>query len=136
LSDGTVTDVAADDDELRTSPLAGGAGRGAFLAFRFAVELATLAVLAWTGASVSASLPVRIILAIGLPVLMAVAWGLIMAPTAKWRLREAPRLVAELAIFLGSAAGLAASGHVLAAVIYAVIAVAGAALTRVITPGA
>jgi hypothetical protein len=44
LSDGTVTDVAADNDETRTDPLAGGAGRSAFLAFRFAVELATLAV--------------------------------------------------------------------------------------------
>jgi Protein of unknown function (DUF2568) len=111
-------------------------GRGAFLMFRFAIELATLAVLAWAGASASVSVPVRIVLAVGLPVLLIVVWGQVMAPTARRRLHDPARLVAEVVIFAASAVALAAAGHVLAAVIYAVVAIATAGLTRVIAPEA
>jgi Protein of unknown function (DUF2568) len=111
-------------------------GNPAMLAFRFGVELATYALLAWAGASVNAALAVQILLAIALPLVVAVIWFLWMAPRARRRLREPARLVAELVIFLGSAAALAAVGHVLAAVIYAVIAVAGAGLSRWLIPGA
>jgi hypothetical protein len=108
----------------------------AMLAFRFGVELATYALLAWAGASVNAALAVQIVLAIALPVVVIVIWFLWMAPRARRRLPEPARLVAELVIFLASAAVLAAAGHVLAAVIYAVIAVAGAGLSRWLIPGA
>jgi len=128
--------VPAEQDETSVHPLTGSAGRSAFLAFRFAIELATIAVLAWAGASAHAGLAVRIILAIGGPVLLIVIWGLVMAPTAKRRLREPARLVAEVVIFAASAAALAAAGHMLAAIIYGVIAVGAAALSRVIAPGA
>jgi Protein of unknown function (DUF2568) len=111
-------------------------GHGAMLAFRFAVELATYALLAWAGATASAALAVRIVLAIGLPLVVIVIWFQVMAPRARHRLREPARLVAELAIFLASAAVIAGLGHVLAAVIYAVIAVAGAGLSRWLIPGA
>jgi Protein of unknown function (DUF2568) len=106
------------------------------LAFRFAIELATYGLLAWAGASASASLAVRIILAIGLPVIVIVIWFLFMAPRARRRLPEPARLVAELAIFLASAAVVAGLGHILAAVIYAIVAIAGAGLSRWLIPGA
>jgi hypothetical protein len=116
------------------APVAG--GRGAFLMFRFAIELVTLAVLAWAGASVSISVPLRTVLAVGLPVVLIVVWGQVMAPTARRRLHDPARLVAEVVIFAASAAALAAAGHVLAAVIYGVVAIAAACLTRIIAPDA
>jgi Protein of unknown function (DUF2568) len=106
------------------------------LAFRFGVELATYALLAWAGATVSAALGVRILLAIALPVLVMGIWFLWMAPRARRRLPEPARLIAELAIFLAAAAVLAAAGHLLAAVSYALVAVAGAGLSRWLIPGA
>jgi hypothetical protein len=106
------------------------------LAFRFGIELATYALLAWAGASANAGLAVRIILAIVLPLIVIVIWFLVMAPRARHRLREPARLVAELTIFFASAAVVASFGHVLAAVIYAVIAAAGAGLSRWLIPGA
>jgi uncharacterized protein DUF2568 len=114
----------------------GGPARGAMMAFRFAMELVTVAVLAWAGASASAGLAVRIVLGIGLPVLLIVIWGLVMAPAARRRLRDPARLIAEIAIFLASAAGLAIAGHGIPAAIYAVIAVAGAFGSRRVAPEA
>jgi len=128
-------------DERRTGGSVATADGGehrptAMLAFRFGVELATYAVLAWAGASVNAALAVRIILAIALPVIVIVIWFLWMAPQAQRRLGEPARLFAELAIFLASAAVLAAVGHVLAAAIYAIVAISGAGLSRWLIPGA
>jgi Protein of unknown function (DUF2568) len=131
--------VTAEEREpgASTTTADGGAPEnGAMLAFRFAVELATYALLAWAGASVNAGMAVRIVLAIGLPLIVVVIWFLVMAPRARHRLREPARLVAELAIFLASAVVVAGFGHVLAAVIYAVVAVAGAGLSRWLIPGA
>lgn len=119
------------------SPVAaGGAARGAMLVFRFAIELVTLGVLAWTGASAGGGLGVRIILAIGLPVVLIVIWGLVMAPTARRRLRDPARLATELLLFLASAAALATVGHVVPASVYAVVAVGAAFLTRRVAPEA
>jgi hypothetical protein len=128
--------VTADENRARAHPPAAGAGRSAFLAFRFAVELVTIAVLAWAGASASAGLPVRIVLAIGAPALLSVVWGLIMAPNARRRLRDPARLAAEVAIFGISAAALAAADHALPALTYAIVALGAAGLTRVIAPEA
>jgi hypothetical protein len=128
--------VTIDEGKTEIGGPAGGAGRGAFLAFRFAVELATIAVLAAAGASASASLPVRIVLAIVGPVVLMVIWGLFMAPNARRRLREPRRLIAELVIFVASAAALAVAGETVPAVIYAIIAVAAALVSRVIAPEA
>jgi hypothetical protein len=131
--------VIPDDSEPRAQSGAasdGGPAGGAVLALRFAVELATIAVLAWAGASAGGGLPVRIPLAIGLPVVLMVFWGQLMAPRARRRLAEPGRLVVELIIFLASAAGLAVSGHSLAATIYGIVAVGTAALSRRIAPEA
>jgi Protein of unknown function (DUF2568) len=130
--------VTADDQDTsaRAQFTNAGPGRAAFLAFRFALELVTVAVLAWTGASAGGGPAVRIVLAIGLPVVLMVIWGAVMAPNARRRLRDPIRLVAELVIFLGSAAGLAVTGHVLPAVVYAVVAAGTAVVTRWLTPDA
>jgi hypothetical protein len=106
------------------------------LALAFAVELLTMGVLAWAGASASGGTAVRVLLAIAGPVVLAVIWGLVMAPRARRRLPEPSRLVAELVIFAASAAALALAGHVLPAVVYAVIAISVAVLARFVTPGA
>jgi Protein of unknown function (DUF2568) len=124
------------DTAAAAPPAAAGPARGAFLAVRFGLELVTLAVLAWTGASTTGGTVVRVILAIGLPAVLIAIWGLVMAPTARRRLRDPARLVAELVLFLGSAAGLAVVGHVRPAVIYAVVAAGGALATRWLTPDA
>jgi Protein of unknown function (DUF2568) len=115
---------------------AGGPGRAAMLTVRFLVELATLAALAVAGASANVGLGWQIVLAIGGPVLLAVIWGLVMAPRARRRIADPARLVVEIVLFLLAALALALAGHVVAAVIYAVIAVGAAGLTRVLTPGA
>jgi Protein of unknown function (DUF2568) len=114
----------------------GGAQRSAMLAFRFLVELATLAALAVAGASASAGLGWRITLAIGGPVLLAVIWGQVMAPRARRRLTDPARLVVEIVIFAVAAVALGLVGDVVAAVGYGVIAVGAALATRVLTPGA
>jgi hypothetical protein len=111
-----------------------GPARSAVLALRFAVELATIAVLAWAGASAGGGLAVRIALAIGLPVVLMVFWGQLMAPRARRRLADPGRLVAELIIFVAAAAGLAVSGHPLAAASYGIAAVGTAALSRRVAP--
>jgi hypothetical protein len=123
-----------DHTSSRAAAAAGGPGHPAFLAFRFLLELVTVAVLAWTGASAGDGTAVRVILAIGLPVALMVIWAVVMAPNARRRLPDPPRLVAELVLFLDSAAGLAIVGHVLPAVIYAVVAAGAALLARKITP--
>lgn len=106
------------------------------LTVRFLVELATLAALAVAGASASAGLGWRIVLAIGGPGLLALIWGLVMAPRARRRLADPARLIVEIMLFLAAAAALALVGDAVAAVVYAVIAVGAAAVTRVLTPGA
>ena len=67
----------------RATAAAGGPGHPAFLAFRFLLELVTVAVLAWTGASAGGGTAVRVILAIGLPVVLMVIWAVALAPTAR-----------------------------------------------------
>ena len=96
------------------------------LTVRFLVELATLAALAVAGASASAGLGWRIVLAIGGPGLLALIWGLVMAPRARRRLADPARLIVEIMLFLAAASALAQVGDAVAAVVYAVIAVGAA----------
>jgi Protein of unknown function (DUF2568) len=128
--------MTADDHGPSSSvaAAAGGPGRGAFLALRFLLELVTVAVLAWTGANAGGGTAVRVLLAITLPLVLIVIWAALMAPTARRRLADPARLIAELILFLGSAAGLALVGPVLPAVSYAIVAAGAALLARRLTP--
>ena len=105
------------------------------LTVRFATELALLAVLAVAGATASAGLAWRIVLAILGPVLAAVLWGAMIAPRARRRLADPLRLVVEIVIFLASSAALALAGHVIPGIVFAVLAIATAVLVRLVTPG-
>lgn len=126
--------VAADDDRADPGSPSAGAG-AALLAVRFATELAMLAVLAVAGASASAGLAGRIVLAVLGPVLAAAIWGLVIAPRARRRLGDPLRLAIEIVMFLASSVALALVGDVLAAVVFAVLAIGTAVLVRMATPG-
>lgn len=69
------------------------------LAFRFILEMVALVALFLWGMSMSDSLPVQLLLALGTPVIVMVIWGLFVAPKATRRLPDPARLAVELAIF-------------------------------------
>jgi hypothetical protein len=100
------------------------------LGVRFLLELAALAALAYWG-SQTGSLPVSIVLAIGAPLAGAVLWGIFAAPKSRHRLRGARRLIVEIPFFGAAAAGLAAAGQWVLAVIFAVVVV----LSELVTYG-
>lgn len=127
--------VTAEEERPRPGPEMSGTWQSLLLTLRFATELATLAALAWAAASAGIGLAWRVVLAVLGPVLVAVVWGLAIGPRAGHRLAEPWRLGTELVIFAVSAAALALAGEVIAAVIYAVIAIGTAALLRAVTPG-
>jgi hypothetical protein len=102
---------------------------------RFLTELALIAVLVWAGLGASLPLAGRIVIAVAAPGLAMVIWGLWMAPRARRRLADPLRLAAELVLFAVAAAALALTGPVLAAVVFAVIAMGVAILLRTVAPG-
>jgi hypothetical protein len=109
--------------------------RALVLTVRFGTELALLAVLAVAGASASAPVAVRVILAVAGPVLAATAWGLMIGPKARRRLSDPLRLAVEIVLFLVAAVLLALAGHAVRAVIFAAAAIGTAVLVRLTAPG-
>jgi Protein of unknown function (DUF2568) len=133
---GQYGDLVAAHDDRTGSGLAGASpGQSVLLAVRFLTELALVAVLAWAGAGASLALAGRIVLAVAAPVLAMIIWGLWLAPRARRRLRDPLRLAVELVLFPVAAAALAVTGPVVAAVVFAVIAIGVALLLRVVAPG-
>jgi hypothetical protein len=114
----------------------GGPGRALVLTARFGTELALLAVLAVAGASVSAPVAVRVVLAVTGPVVAAVLWGMVISPKARWRPSDPLRIAIEIVLFLVAAVLLALAGYAVLAVIFAVAAIGVAALVRLTAPGA
>lgn len=110
--------------------LGSGPLKATLLTARFLAELALLAVLVIIGINAHVGLAGRIALAVGLPVVAAVLWGLVMAPRAKRRLADPGRLIVEIVIFAGAAAGLAAVASVAGAVVFGVITIGLAVLGR------
>lgn len=127
--------MTAEDD--RPVPGLTGAGPGQFvlLTLRFLTELALIVVLALAGVFASLPLAGRIVIGVAAPVLAMVIWGLWMAPRARRRLQDPLRLAAELVLFAVAAAALALTGPVLAAVVFAVIAMGVAIALRAVAPG-
>ena len=74
-------------------------------------------------------------LAVAAPVLAMIIWGLWLAPRARRRLRDPLRLTVELVLFAVAAVALAVTGPVVAALVFAVIAIGVALLLRVVAPG-
>lgn len=93
-------------------------------AFVFLDELALLAVLAISGASIDAPVPARIGLAVALVALAAVVWGRWLAPKAPHPLAHPQRVWAKVAVFAVAAIAFAATGHLIGAVVFLVISTA------------
>lgn len=73
--------------------------KGLNLAFRFVLEMLVLVALLLFGWSLSDSLPLQLVLGLGLPAIVMVIWGLFVAPRASRRLDDPVRLAVELVIW-------------------------------------
>jgi len=103
---------------------------------RFLTELTLLAVLAVVVVRIHGLLVgVRVGLAVLAVVAAATVWGLRVAPRARWRLPDPWRLIVEIVLFGLATAGLVVQHDLIAAVIFAVVTIGVAALTRKIAPG-
>jgi hypothetical protein len=127
--------VTAEDDRPAPDLAGAGPGQTILLTLRFLTELALIVVLALVGVFASLPLAGRIVIGVAAPVLAMVIWGLWMAPRARRRLQDPLRLAAELVLFAVAAAALALTGPVLAAVVFAVIAMGVAIALRAVAPG-
>ena len=90
--------------------------RGATLTARFLCELAMLAALAFWGYVVGDGVWAWL-LGLAAPAVAAVVWGTFVAPRAKLPVPAPVRVAVELVLFAAAAAGLAAAGQPVAAVV-------------------
>jgi uncharacterized protein DUF2568 len=127
--------VTAEEDRPAPGLAGAGPGQSVLPTLRFLTELALIVVLALVGVFASWPLAARIVVGVAAPVLAMVIWGLWMAPRARRRLADPLRLAAELVLFAAAAAALALTGPVLAAVVFAVIAMGVAIALRAVAPG-
>jgi hypothetical protein len=100
--------------------------RGANLGLKFGLELAALAALAVWGASLPGSV-ISVVVAIAAPLVMAIVWGAWCAPRARRRPAMPARAALELTVFALAVVALAAAGHVIWAVVLAVVMAVNAA---------
>ena len=118
------------------APLGGTPWQGALLTVRFLTELALLAVLAVVMVRIHGLLlGVRVGLAVFAVVAAAAIWGQWIAPRARRRLPDPWRLILEIVLFGLATAGLVVQHDLIAAVVFAVVTIGVAALTRKIAPG-
>jgi hypothetical protein len=101
------------------------------LALRFALELAALAAFAAYGLHAVRG-PARFALAAALVLAAAAVWGRWVAPASRRRLADPARLVVEVVFFAAAGAALAATGRGVLGAALAVVAVANAALLRLL----
>lgn len=104
--------------------------KSALATLRFLTELALLAGVAWLGALLGHGGWPSVVLAILAVGIVVVLWGRLIAPRANRRLSDPARLIVEIVLFAGTAAGLAALGHPIVALVGGVVAIAGAAVAR------
>ena len=126
-------DVGPDSPAERVQARAG-VLRWAVLGVRLATELALIVVLAIVGANATSEVAARIALAVLLPLAAATIWGMGIAPRARRRWPDPWRIGVEIVLFLAAAAGLAAEGSVVVAIVFAVIAIGIAVAARAIAP--
>ncbi|MGA3149069.1 MAG: YrdB family protein [Acidimicrobiales bacterium] len=105
---------------------------GANLAVRVCVELGAYASLSFWGASLTAWPAANVSLAIVAPLAAILVWVRYLAPKARRPLHDPGALVAELAVFAGSALALAVSGPVALAIAFAAVAIANTFLIRIL----
>ncbi|RCG22705.1 DUF2568 domain-containing protein [Streptomyces reniochalinae] len=97
----------------------------------FLLELAALACLGWWGASVGDDTALRVLLGAGAPLVAVVLWSLFAAPRARLRPRLPVVLAVKALVLGGGAAALYGVGHLVAAVVMAVVVVANTAVAEV-----
>jgi hypothetical protein len=104
----------------RNAPMAGGEDmrglRGVTLTARFVCELAMLAALAYWGYVVGEGVWAWV-LGLAAPVVAAIVWGTFVAPRAMVPVPAPVRVAIELVLYAAAAAGLAAAGQPVAAVV-------------------
>ena len=93
--------------------------RGVTLTARFICELAMLAALAFWGYVVGEGVWAWV-LGLAAPVVAAIVWGLFVAPRARVPVPASVRVAVELVLYTAAAAGLAAAGQPVAAVVLGV----------------
>ncbi len=102
------------------------------LAVRVCVELGAYASLSFWGASLTPWPVANVSLAVAAPLTAIFWWVRYLAPKARRPLQDPAALLAELAIFGGSALALAASGAVALAVAFAAVATVNTFLIRIL----
>lgn len=81
------------------------------MALRFVLELCALGGLGYWGFTMGPGTIGKIMLGLGAPILAAVLWGMFVAPKAVRPLHDPAKLLVELLVFGGAAAGLYAAGQ-------------------------
>jgi uncharacterized protein DUF2568 len=109
--------------------------RSAVLGIRFLSELALFAVLIILGINAGLGTAANVAIAVLAPVAAVVIWGIGIAPRARRRWPDPWRFWAEVVLFLATAAGLAAEGWLVWAVVFAVATIGIAAAVRAVAPG-
>jgi Protein of unknown function (DUF2568) len=84
---------------------------GLVLALRFLVELCLFVAVGFVGASAADALVAQVFLAGAAVVVLGVVWGLLLAPKARLSAPLQLRVVLELLLFAGVAAGLWSVGY-------------------------
>lgn len=104
------------------------------LSIRFAVEVAMLVALFVGGLHLPLPGTLRILAGLAFALVAAAIWGAWLAPKSKRRLRGAPMLVLEVALFAMATFALLYSGHSSLALAFAVIALCDSLALRAFGP--
>ena len=104
--------------------------KAANLALRFALELSAIAALVYFGASLDASIAVKVIVAVVAPGAFIAAWARWIAPKASARLADPTRLWIELVLLAAAVGALAVAGRAVLAAIFAALLLVNEALLR------
>lgn len=85
--------------------------KAALLALAFLLELAMLAAAGWSGFTLDAGWPVRLLAGLGVPLLLAVVWGVFCSPRASVPLPAPAKLGVQAACFVTGGLLLALAGQ-------------------------
>jgi hypothetical protein len=101
------------------------------LGIAFLLELCMLGALAYWGFQGTDSVPLKLLLGIGVPIVVIVIWARFMAPNSSTRLTGTAYLLLKLVLFGAAAIALAMAGQATLAIIFAVVAVVNQVLLMV-----
>src|SRR5258708_35707844 len=101
------------------------------LGIAFLLELCMLGALAYWGFQVPDSVPLKLLLGVGIPIAVIVLWARFMAPNSATRLTGPAYLLLKLVLFGAAAIALAMAGQVTPAIIFAVVSVVNQVLLLV-----